>query len=373
MEKKRVKIVHLISTLQIGDAEAVLYELIKRLDKNTFSQTVIYFKSGSYVEKLKQLGVEMHHVHGLFFCYDPIFFVRLFLLLKKLSPDCMHTMLFGANFWGRFVAWIFKIPVTHTLYGVPLHAGFIKGFVDRLSVRFFPQKNIVAVSDTVAHSLHYHAPWINTSDIKIIKNGIDPDRCALPSLKTREGLGLSEKHFVIGSVGNFELHRNYGLLLTSFALLYDDYNWVRLVLVGEGSQERFLKRRAFDLGISDRVIFVVGKEASEYYNLFDCFAVSSFDGEVSVGLLEAMGRSLPCVVTSPGLEHDVIKHKKDGLLVPPGDAYQLAKTLVSLIENKQLCKDLGREAKHSVEAYFTVDQMVQNYAEIYQNLCQKQP
>ena len=50
MEKKKIKIVHVIPTLDLGGAERLLLDIVKRADKDFFSLTVICFKRGGIWE-----------------------------------------------------------------------------------------------------------------------------------------------------------------------------------------------------------------------------------------------------------------------------------------------------------------------------------
>src|SRR3989338_5352959 len=108
--KKKV-LVHVISNLGIGGAETVLYQLLRRLSAQDFDHKVIYFHEGAYVAKIKQLGIPVYQVKGLVGAYDPVFFVRFFSLVSRLRPDCLHTVLWAANFLGRLAAWYYQIPL----------------------------------------------------------------------------------------------------------------------------------------------------------------------------------------------------------------------------------------------------------------------
>lgn len=368
----KVKLVHLISSLQVGGAEAVLYALVKKLDKRSFNQTVIYFHEGPYAKIIRDLGIKTLRVKGLLFPYDPVFFFRLFREIKNASPDCLHTVLWSAGFVGRIIAHLLKIPVVHALHNAIDHNGWVRNSLDWITAAW--SEYVVAVSGSVAGSIKEKAPWYKQTTVTLIHNGIDSSLVAKLSReqqKTRKQFGLSEKHFIIGSVGRFEPIKNYGLLLTSFALLYDDFPQARLVLVGSGPQEMFLRMRAFDLAIDERVIFVTGQASYGYYPLFDCFVLPSLSEGLSIALLEAMSMEKTCIVTTDFQKHDIIENGKNGLLVSTGNASKLADSLASCIKNKKLATQLAQEAKRTVEQSFCVDTMVRSYAQLCQKVAQE--
>jgi L-malate glycosyltransferase len=362
--KKKIKLVHVISNLGVGGAEGVLYQLLNHLDSSKFSHTVIYFRPGPYVEKIKKLGVKTYYVRGVLFRYDPVFLVKLFLLVQKLKPDCLHTLLWAANFLGRLIASVLRISHVEVLHNNIDQNGLIRTILDRVTAQ--RRGELVAVSDGVAQSLTQHAPWFTAVPVHIIKNGVPQYKAS--NKIDRADLGLSDAQFVIGSVGRFEAVKNYGLLLTAFALLYDEHRRARLVLVGQGSQENFLRTRAYDLGIDDRVIFVVGQDAQPYYQLFDCFVMSSYKEGISMALLEAMRQAIVPVVTSTSSTHDVINHGKNGFLLPSGDASKLAAGIDELIQSRALRRRLSENARTTVELHFKIERMANEYAELYQRV-----
>jgi glycosyltransferase involved in cell wall biosynthesis len=369
---RKVKVVHLISSLKMGGAETVLYQLASSLDKKEFQQSVIYFHEGPYVEKIRQLGIPVYQVSGLLFRYDPIFLYRLVVVLKHLKPDCLHTVLWAAGFWGRIIGHFLKIPVVHACHNTVAHNGFIRNSLDRISSRWVSQT--VAVSDRVSSSIVKQAPWMQGRSLALIKNGIDIHKVfswAKQAQYKRSDFGFKKEDFVIGAVGRFEYEKNFGQLLTSFALLYDEYPHAQLVLIGSGSQERFLRMRSFDLGVEDRVLFITHQQAYGYYPLFDCFVSTSFTEGLSVALLEAMSFKLPCIVCSVDGKHELIENGVNGLVVSLGDADQLARAIGLCLKNKTLRNTLGQAAYQMVEEQFTAEAMVKEYANLYKKIIQK--
>lgn len=364
---KKTVLVHIISNLGIGGAETVLYQLLCRLDMNHFDHKVIYFHDGPYAQKIRELGIPVYQVKGLIAPYDPLFLARFFFLVKKLQPDCLHTVLWAANLLGRIAAWKYNLPLVQALHNNQDQNGFLRRFIDRLSPHV--SGPIVAVSDGVGESVAAYTPWVNTERMCVIKNGIDAlevqQRAALESVQ-RQDLGLQADHFVIGTVGRFEPVKNYSFLLTAFAVLYDKYRKERLVLVGQGSQEHFLRRRAYYLGVDEQVLFVTGQPAYKYYSIFDCFVMTSYKEGLSMALLEAMSMGLPCIVTCSESRHDVLVHEENGLLVTPGNPQLLADAVDRLVQDEALRIRLGTAAKKTIEQCFTIDSMVNGYTKIYQ-------
>lgn len=366
MAIKKIRVVHIISSLERGGAQAVLYELLYGTDPTRFEHHVIYFYPGPYVEKIQKLHIKTYHIAGIVAVYDPLFMYQLYSCIKTIQPHCLHTSLWSANLLGKIFGKLFSLSTIQVLHNTTEYNGFIRNIIDKI-ITFKPVRSI-AVSDSVKQS------WKSLKNVKVIKNGINP--CILKeqdngTVKTRKELGLSKKHFIIGTVGRFDSVKNYGLLLTTLALLYDDYPLARLLLVGGGKQESFLRQRAYDLGISDRVIFIINKPAQNYYALFDCFAQTSFSEGLSIALLEAMLFSLPVIVTSQNKKHDVIVDKENGLVIPSGDADAFAKGLAFYMNNKKERKKMAQQGYKNVSDHFDVQTMISSYSHLYEELISK--
>lgn len=364
MHKK--KIVHLISSLKIGGAESLLYDLIIGLGNEDYEHYVVYFHDGPNAQRLRDIGISLHHVQGLVCLYDPWFVSRLYTTIKTINPDLIHSALWAANFLGKFIARMLHIPIVCAVHlGVDLD-GVIRNALDRINFNW--ATHVIAVSDGVEKSIR-NKQWLHPEDVTVIPNGIDVDAIVQRTrqlLVTREDIGLSEEHFVIGSVGRFIPRKNYSLLVKSFAQVYKHNNAARLVLVGLGPQEQLLRALAEELRIAHAVIFVVGKSAYSYYPLFDCFVLSSEQEGLSIALLEAMSCALPCIVTASDQLHEVIEHNITGFLVDL-DEYSLTQQLITCVDNKMLCLHIGNEGQKMLKDKFNLISMIHAYRNVFKS------
>jgi len=69
-------------------------------------------------------------------------------------------------------------------------------------------------------------------------------------------------------------------------------------------------------------------------------------------LAEAMAMGIPVVTTGISGIPEIIKHGREGLLVEPRDAADLADALRRLLENEELCRVLGRNGRLKIEDCF---------------------
>lgn len=363
----RKKLLHVTSSLKIGGAETVLCDLIEGLGNREFEHHVIYFHGGPWEERLRSLGVPLYHVRGFISLYDPLFFFRLFRMIKKLRPDLIHSLLWSANVTSRVVAWLLSVPHVCVYHNNIDQDGRVRNLLDGMTRRF--SSLLVAVSDEVAQSIR-RTDW-GVSDktmLVIIRNGIDAQATRQKGLEqsvTRASLGLGEDHFIVGSVGRFCPVKNYPLLLESFTMLSASESKVRLILVGTGPDEQRLRDRALALGIADKTRFIVDQAAYGYFPLFDCFVQSSDKEGISMALLEAMSNGVVCAVTNIGQVHSVLTHQKNGLVVKAGDAKILATVVGELARDRERVARLGQAGQKTVNRTFDLKHMVAAYRKMF--------
>lgn len=366
-----IKVMHVISSLKIGGAETLLCDLVAQLNAKNIQQVVVFIHPGPMLEALRGLGIPTYHLRGIVCLFDPVFFIRLYRIIKKEQPDCIHSSLWAANVAARIVGKITKIAVICTLHNNNDQNGIVRNFVDAISLRFADE--IIAVSEGIVRTMHTYR-FLPTSRVKIIKNGIDAAAVRAQgelAAKVRQELGLARDHFVIGSVGRFVPVKNYSLLLAVFARIYREFPVARLILIGGGPQEQQLRSYADELEISGVVQFIIGQKAYGYYPLFDCFVQTSVKEGISIALLEAMSYERACIVTNSEPVHDVIENGKTGVIVSAKNQDGLYAALKITMQNSSLRERYGVAARARIENDFTLTSMANKYAKLYYSILDK--
>lgn len=72
------------------------------------------------------------------------------------------------------------------------------------------------------------------------------------------------------------------------------------------------------------------------------------------------------VASNVGGNPEIIETGKNGLLVPAFDDKSLAKSIISLLENENFNKEIGREARRTVERSFSSATFAEETSNIYQ-------
>jgi L-malate glycosyltransferase len=365
MNSKKTVLLHITSSLKIGGAEMVLYTLIQQLQMDHVEHRVIYFHDGPVRKQLETLNIPLYHVQGPIWRYDLIFWWRLLHTIRLLKPTKIHALLWMANCASRLIGAILSIPVVCVYHNNVDQDGWLRNFIDRITIS--RTSTLVAVSDEVAHSITHHISSVRHPAIQVIKNGIDIHHVHKKSRESavfRTSLGLSAEHIIIGSVGRFCPVKNYDVLLHAFALLSKKYSLMRLLLVGCGPQEGYLRALAEQLSITKQVIFVIGQQAYGYYPLFDVFVQTSDKEGISMALLEAMSMSIACVVTQRDAHHAVITSGTHGIVVASGNMALFVQSLEEILHNSALKNGFTQNALNLLRDSFEQKVMVAHYQKL---------
>jgi glycosyltransferase involved in cell wall biosynthesis len=207
--------------------------------------------------------------------------------------------------------------------------------------------------------------------IAVVHNGIETGR--LPSESDRRiaryRMDARGDRLVIGTVARLNPVKDLATLIRAFARVRKAAPPATLVIVGDGEERQRLEAAAWELGVAADVRFLGERDdARALLPGFDIFVNSSISEGVSLTILEAMAAELPVVATAVGGTPEVIDDRRTGLLVPARDPDALSRALMSLAGDPAERRVLGAHARAAVERRFTIDRMVDYYAQSYLRL-----
>ncbi|MFD0687375.1 glycosyltransferase [Actinomadura fibrosa] len=158
---------------------------------------------------------------------------------------------------------------------------------------------------------------------------------------------------VVACVGRLSYEKGVDLLLEAWERAVAGRPGWRLHVYGAGPQEDELCAAAATAGLADSVEFRgVVDDVEDALVEASVFALPSRAEGFPMSVLEAMAYGLPSVAfdCAPGVRA-LIEDGRDGLLVPPGDTAAFAAALGRLMDDRDLRRSLGREARASVERF----------------------
>jgi glycosyltransferase involved in cell wall biosynthesis len=154
--------------------------------------------------------------------------------------------------------------------------------------------------------------------------------------------------------GRLETLKGVDELLPAFAELKGrTKRRVRLVLAGDGDLERY-REMAETLGIEGDVEFagwVGAEELEQLQTESHVYVLPSHTEGLPMGMLEAMARQLPVIVTPVGGIPDFIQDGVNGLLVDAKDTGALTDALHRFVEDEDLRLRIAKNGLLDIEPY----------------------
>ena len=376
------RILFVATTTHVGGAEKVLSAIATHLHKRGVSVTVCSLKSkGPYGEQLESLGIP---VQSFDIADDPGFrgLLSYLLSLPKLvrqirlfRPQVVHAFLFRANLLARIAARLCRVSINISSIRIIENDRPFYFFLDGLTSSLVTQYLAVSerVKDVTCARSH-----IKAERIRVIRNGVDLSSFAGSTQSEADAslasqLGIGTNSLVCGTVAR--LHRQKGIryLIEAFVLLLADFPSLKLLIVGEGSERASLANRAVELGVSQSVLFAGHRNPPvRCLRLMHVFVLPSLYEGFPNTLLEAMAAHVPVVASDVGGVNELVRQDENGLLVPPGDPLALAEAVRSLLLNPDKAKHMATVAYDRIRKEFSLEGMLEEYDDLYEELLSKE-
>ena len=220
-----MKILHIITSLSDGGAEAVLYRMCK-FDKSNTHTVISLMNEQKYVPMLKKIGINVFTLNFSNRQVNLKGMVKLYRLIKKIEPDVVQTWLDHADLVGGVIARF--AGKKNIVWGV--HHSELKRGESKLSTIFISRVNAL-MSYFIPRKIIYCAEESRKAQEKIgykkskgiiVFNGYDwkgfkPDNSIVQSL--RNELSIHHDTFLIGHVGRYDPQKDLGNLIDAFSIL----------------------------------------------------------------------------------------------------------------------------------------------------------
>src|SRR5262249_32317760 len=159
-------------------------------------------------------------------------------------------------------------------------------------------------------------------------------------------------------------------------VLCDEGRDVRFLVIGAVSVEKSYKSEmeelARKLNLEGSVIFTGQREdVADILRDVDIVVHPSLSEGLSNVILEAMAAAIPVVATRVGGTPELVREGVTGLLVPPGNASDLAQAIGRLLDEPALARGLGDVARQRIIHEFSIERMLRQTENLYWKLWEK--
>jgi glycosyltransferase involved in cell wall biosynthesis len=381
--KKKIKILHIIKTLNLGGAETNLLNLVQALDNERFEIHVAYSFGGEIEERFKAAGVKTFKYakknHKIKSLASLMIISRIAGYIIRNKIQIVHTHIFNAQIWGGIAAKLTGIKVVEHvhdfryldadevrrrkgLYSQYQYIKYFKDFSD--AVVILTRQNLEFL---VANKLY------KKDKVHHIYNGmpIASDSMNLSdkeSIKKNYHLHMDSKVVFIAS--RFVQPKNIDLIFRVAPVVARDIPQVIFLIAGDGELYDEFRSQCERSGLND-VVKIIGFQSNirELLLITDIYMSSSFLELHSISMLEAMSMKIPVVVSDGvGSNNEFIKNWDNGVLLDPFNDQGWAEAVTKLLKEPALMQQIGENGYQTCVSLFDIHKTARKFEKVYDHL-----
>jgi len=364
------RILHIISTLDVGGAELNLLRLLKSMDRNAFENHVACMtQPGTTAHKLEQIGIPVHSLKMKKGVPDPRALLRLRFLAGLTTPGIIQCWMYHANLIGltllkpRITLWNIRCSDMDLSYYTRGYRWSVKtgAVVSRI-----PEAVIVnSHAGRKAHEELGYRPkrWV------IIPNGFDTD-VFMPDPKARSEiraeLNIPENALAIGLIGRFDPMKDHGTFFQASKLFLKSNPHTHFILAGKD-----VTRENPRIVLTDNTEqFHLLGEREDVERILACLDIAT-SSSISEGfpnvIAEAMACGVPCVTTDAGDARLLIGDT--GMVINKSSPRNLCEAWELMVRlSPNIRREMGLMARERIMHLFTLKQTTESYESLYREI-----
>ena len=381
---KTLRVVMLISRFYpiVGGSERQLFDLAKEMLKRKVKLLVVTerWQLDSKIFELKD-GIPVYRLSlvkpGWFRDISYIILASFLLYKKREEFSLIHTHsnvalgclgVIASKLLGKKV--VVKIATAGKIPKLK------RNILGKLLLEIFKKADVViCISQEIKDELY--SIKMHESKIKFIPNGVDTIKYSLISTKDKESLRKKlnlPASIIVLFIGRLVHRKGVDVLLKAWKRSIVEFPQMYLLVAGSGflqpdSDEEKLKNFVTKEGLESTVSFLGNIEnTNEYLQTSNMFVLPSRKEGMPNVLLEAMSCGLSIIATEIGGITDLITHGVNGILVPVNNSEKLSKEILNLVNNSELSRRIGMEARRTIEGKFSMDKVGGYYLNLYSDL-----
>lgn len=367
-----------------GGQELNLFEICRGLAQRGHQVSLLYEQAGNLLEQYRTFCDHTIPINGYGFdrrkLHDVLRFLPSLASLPQIptgKDSVVFSNAYHSTFFGHLLARYRQIPLLCYLQIPPFDFNRQRLFGLQGVNRF------IAVSDQTRSD--WSKLGYQPDKIDLVYNGTDTNKFAPAAdfSQVRQQWGISESTRVISFVGRLDKEKGIETLIKAFALVKRTEPDAKLLIAGkpllhvslekqkecpeEGMKyQRSLEAMLIQLGIEDSVAFLGHlTQTASLYQVSDITVMPSLWPEpFGRVIIEAMACGTPVIASRTGGIPEVLTGEFRSHLVEPGNEFDLAKTLQSMLYWRAMDPSLGLRSRDYVLQKFSLDAMVDGIEKI---------
>lgn len=309
---------------------------------------------------------------------------KLYKFFKKEKPFIVHTHTPKAGTVGMLAARLAGVPHRiHTIAGMPLleATGLRRKLLNAVERFTYSCATMVLPNSNGLREVSIKERFAKPSKLLVIghgsSNGIDVDHYHRDQIndETRseilESLDIKSTDHVFIFIGRMVKDKGINELVAAFNSLNTHYENCKLILVGPREEQLDpLDKSTNELIETHANIHYVGiqKDIRPYVIAADVLVHPSYREGFPNVVLQGSCMGLPCIVSDINGCNEIISQGFNGLIVPPKSVNELEKAMSYIIENPELKKQMGSNARPNIVKKYRQEFIWDELLKVYKTL-----
>lgn len=328
-----MRIVQFLGSIGWGGLENVFVTLCNELSKS-ICVDVIVFKKSAIVQKFDK-NINVHLLYSNPSRLNPLLYIELYRLLKKLNPNIVHTHSAKSTQIFYYLNKVLNIPHIATKHN------------SRKGKIFNKLQNVIAVSKSVKESISHN-------NVNVIYNAIEPEKI-LPIDKN--------KIFTILAIGRLDKIKGFDILIQECAKLNFPFE---LQIVGEGEERDALEAEIKKMQLDDKInLLGFRKDIPQLMQSADVVVISSHNEGFSLVVIEALFYANVLVSTKVGGSIEILDKR---FLI---DDFDIATKIDHIYLNYKEYEDEFFVLKNKHKDRFLLSHMANKTISVYKKMKEK--
>lgn len=379
---KRLRVVHIITKLDLGSAELTTLHTISNLNRTLFAPYLIAGPGGVLDDEVtKAPDIPVEFCSELTIQPKPVAdldgFRQVREMLRELKPHIVHTHWSKAGILGRLAASAEKVPVIiHTYHGFGFHR-FQPPGAFRLYVALEKEAN--RRSHHLIFVSNQNKKWAQELDllqdcsVSLMRPGveIEPLLQARPNDSFRTEYGFAKKDKVVGMISSLRPQKDPLTFVEAASLVTRKKSYAKFLLFGSGELSNAVARRAAkSLNSTNFIQAGPTRNVPEVLANLDVLVIPSlWDGLPRI-IAEATIAGVPVIASNVDGIPEIVMEGQNGALVEPENHKMFAeKILKALKAGRTVDSMLARQIQYD----YDIRDMIRQQEALYLDLANGMP
>jgi len=279
--------------------------------------------------------------------------------IKAWNPDVIHFQ--HRHLWFNFALPLLRrYPLVLTVHDPTPHVGDLESQKCPQAVMNFGFRRAAQLivhgeqlKHVVVNQLHIPAEIVHVIPHVVIGNEMPPQE-------------ITQDEQLVLFFGRIWEYKGLEYLIRAEPLITAQVPGARIMIAGEG--EDFARYRRMMVNPEHFIVlneYVSDEQRDELFRRCSIVALPYIDASQSGVIPLAYTSSKPVVATTVGGLPEMVEDGRTGYLVPPRDEKALADAIVRLLQNQDLCRQMGTNGKRKLDSECSEEVVAQKTLAVY--------